>query len=135
MSQRYIRPKAHETDTRARGQVARAIPASWEYREPNGRDYGIDMIIELFESGKATGSYLLFQIKGTQAEVKTEESELTFDLPIQTLKYSEMFVTPVLLVICPVNADPPFFYYLWLQEYIRVILDHDKPKCRSHQKS
>ncbi len=116
----YIRPESHEIDTSARRQVPRVLPASWEHRELTGRDYGIDMSIELFKSGHATGSYLLFQIKGTKSDIENNINELKFDLPVRTLKYSELFISPLLLVICPVYIEPPVFYYLWLQEYIRL---------------
>jgi hypothetical protein len=135
MNTLHIRPEAHEVDTLARRQVPRALPASWEHRESTGRDYGIDMIVELFESGSATGAFLLFQIKGTQSEIDCDVSNLAFDVPVRTLNYSELFIAPILLVSCPVNTEPPVFYYLWLQEYIRIVLDHDNPSWRSNRRT
>jgi len=130
-----VRPEAHEIDTKARCMVPKALPSSWEHREHTGRDYGIDMTVELFKSGCATGRFLLFQIKGTKAKIDRKSKSLNFDIPVNTLRYSELFIVPLLLVICPVNAEKPIFYYLWLQEYIKIVLDHEKPFWRKNKKT
>lgn len=125
----YLLGLTHEIDTIARRRVPLAFPAEWEHRELTGRDYGIDMMIEIFSNGVATGRNLLLQIKGTTEDV-SKKNRICYDVPVKTLKYSEMFLTPVLLVICPVNDIQCEFYYLWLQEYIKVVLDHDNPNWR-----
>lgn len=127
-----VRPEAHEIETEARRMVPQALPSSWEYREHTGRDYGIDMTVELFESGRATGRFLLFQIKG-KAKIDRNAKSLNFDMPVNTLCHSELFIVPLLLVICPVNSRKPIFYYLWLQEYIKIVLDHKKPSWRQNK--
>ncbi len=134
MNKLNIRPESHEIDTFARRQVPRALPVSWEHRELTGRDYGIDMTIELFKSGNATGSFLLFQVKGTQCEIDSNKKELIFDLSVRNLRYSEFFIFPLLLVVCPVNNEPPGFYYLWLQEYIKIVLDYDNQNWRRNKR-
>lgn len=129
---RVVRIESHEVDTQARRIVPLLFPSSWEHREMTGIDYGIDMLIEIFQEGCATGNYLALQIKGT-AKVLEHEEKISFDVPIQTLLYSELFATPVLLVLCPVNNEKKIFYYLWLQEYIKVILDNKNPKWRNNK--
>jgi len=44
----YLLGLTHEIDTIARRRVPLAFPAEWEHRELTGRDYGIDMMIEIF---------------------------------------------------------------------------------------
>jgi len=127
----YVRPEAHEIGTVARRKVPLAFPASWEHRELTGRDYGIDMIIEVFKNGCATGNTLSLQIKGTTKNLKNAE-KIIFDLPVKTLLYSEMFIVPMLLIVCQTNDESNHFYYLWLQEYIRVVLNHDNQKWREN---
>src|SRR5262245_57429177 len=124
---RRIRDPNHEIDTAARRIVPSLLPRAWEHREPGGRDYGIDMQIELFADGEATGKTLLMQIKGTGNEIPTDLPAFPFDLKTQTLTYSELFAVPFLLAVCPVNSNPPRFFYVWLQEYIGVLLDEEKP--------
>lgn len=127
----YVRPESHEIDTLARRKVPLAFPAAWEHRELTGRDYGIDMIIEVFRDGVATGNSLSLQIKGTSKDIR-DVNRVMYDVPVNTLKYSEMFIAPVLLVVCPVEDGQNGFYYLWLQEYIKVVLDHDNPNWRQN---
>ncbi len=127
----YVRPESHEIDTLARRRVPLAFPVAWEHRELTGRDYGIDMIIEVFENGIATGNLLSLQIKGTSKNISIAE-KIIYDLPVRTLIYSDMFIAPVLLVLCPVNSQQKGFYYLWLQEYIRVILNRENPDWRKN---
>lgn len=128
----FLRPEAHEIDTLARRKVPLSFPDSWENREMTGTDYGIDMIIEIFKDGCATGSQLSLQIKGTKTPIFAGENVL-FDMPVNTLKYSEMFITPVLLALCPVDNCANGFYYLWLQEYIKIVLDQDSPNWRNNK--
>lgn len=125
-----IRTESHETDTAARAIVPTLIGANWEHRDVGGRDYGIDLQLELFNQGRATGNILLLQIKGTRKS--SDDSELYFDLPVKTLKYAELFAVPFVLVVCPVNAIPHRAYFCWLQEYVNVILDFDNPTWREN---
>lgn len=129
---KIVRPKAHEIDTLARRIVPLSFPKEWEHREITGTDYGIDMMIEIFKSGCATGNVLSLQIKGTTKNIK-QENKIAFDIPVTTLKYSELFLAPVLLVLCDVNNNNNGFYYLWLQEYIRVVLNFEKPNWRKNK--
>jgi len=64
-SPRRMRPRQHEIDTQARKIVPLGLPRQWEFRESTGRDYGIDMSVEIFEEGRPTGKILFLQIKGT----------------------------------------------------------------------
>lgn len=126
------RSKTHEIDTHARRIVPFLLPREWEHREPGGRDYGIDMQIELFTEGNATGQTLLLQIKGTEKHVEPKCGMIPFDLETQTLKYSELFSVPFLLIFCPVREKPEVSYFLWLQEYVSVVLDFEKPNWRQN---
>ncbi|KUO59798.1 MAG: hypothetical protein APF84_07700 [Gracilibacter sp. BRH_c7a] len=127
----FVRPESHEIDSLARRRVPSAIPPAWEQRELTGRDYGIDMLIELFKDGNATGDLLSLQIKGTSKKIINED-KIIFDVPVRTLIYSEMFMVPVLLVLCPVKSEQNEFYYLWLQEYIKIVLNHENLNWRNN---
>lgn len=129
----FVRPESHEIDSLARRRVPLAFPKGWEHRELTGRDYGIDMILEIFDNGIPTGKSLSLQIKGISVDVDESVQEIKFDIPVRTLLYSEMFISPVLLVICPVNQPEIKIFYLWLQEYIGVVLNHDHPTWRQNK--
>ncbi len=126
-----IRPESHETDTAARRIVPGLLPRAWEHREPGGPDYGVDMQVELFDGGRATGGTLLLQIKGTAKGID-ETGPILFDIPVRTLKYAEMFVVPFLCVLCPVDAVPHRAYFVWLQDHIKVALDAESPTWREN---
>jgi hypothetical protein len=132
---RVIRPESHEIDTAARREVPRALPRAWEHRETTGRDYGVDMQVELFSGGVALGTWLFLQVKGTTKVVGEVTEDLLFEAPVGLLRYAEKVPTPVLLALCPVDAQVPVFYYLWLQEYIRVVLDFDNESWRENIES
>ena len=128
----FMRPVAHEIDTAACRIVPAAFPRTWVNRDIGGRDYGIDMAIELFDQGRATGKMLLLQIKGTERDIEALDS-IDFDVPVNTLNYSELFIVPFLLIVCPVNSPQPRFFYVWLQEYIKVVLNFENPDWRENQ--
>jgi len=127
-----MRIQTHVVDTTARRLVPNIFPAEWEHRESTGRDYGIDMTIELFRNGQATGTSLLLQIKGTEKEIDNTMQLIPFDMPVQTLRYAEVFVVPVLLVFCPIHVSSTRCYYIWLQDYIKTVLDFEKAGWRKH---
>ena len=124
------RQEAHEVDTRAQAIVRASLPREWVPREMGGADYGIDLAVELFDAGAATGSYLFLQLKGTTEDLPDGEAVRFSDFPVKTLKYAELFEVPLLLAYCPVRAEPGRFRFIWLQEYIAVVLNHDNPAWR-----
>jgi|GEM_PF-1370092 len=129
-----MRINTHVIDTQARRLVPNVFPNEWEHREITGRDYGIDMEIELFEQGNPTGQILLLQIKGTTKTIPNGTKRyFSFSIETKTLKYAERFITPFLLIICPVNNKKIKAYYLWLQDYIKTYLDIDKVKWRNQK--
>lgn len=129
------RIKPHEVDTRARKMVPLAIPDEWEYREATGRDYGIDMEVELFNEGISIGQFIKVQIKGTEKDIVFKNGISSFNLPKKFLKYSERFITPIILAVCPVNVGNGMFYYIWVQEYINSVLNFEKPDWRTAKNS
>jgi len=111
--------------------VPHCLPDAWEPRLLSGRDYGLDMAVEVFDGGRPTGDLLFFQVKGTQRPIRERDHFIYVDVPTRTLHYAELFdAVPVLLAVCPTQAAAPLFYSLWIQEYIRVVLDIDRPNWR-----
>ena len=91
------------------------------------------MELEIFEEKNATGQVLLFQIKGTEKDIIFKDGLVSFDIPTKTLIYSERFVTPFILAVCPINHEKQIFYYLWIQEYIKSVLNFDNPDWRNNK--
>jgi hypothetical protein len=129
----FIKPEQHEISIAARKQFSAALPNGWEDRLDVGGDYGVDDHIEILNEGWSTGLLLLVQRKGVAELPEPETTSLTFKMPVRTLHYAELFSPSFILALVPVNAEEPGFYYLWLQEYIRVVLDHDNPSWRANK--
>jgi hypothetical protein len=129
--QTIARPTAHEIDTAAMKLVQHCLPDAWEPRVFCGRDFGLDIAVEVFDGGRPTGDLLFFHVKGTQRAIRERDLFVYVDVPVRTLRYAELFdAVPVLLALCPTQAVVPHFYSLWIQEYIRVVLDRDRPDWR-----
>jgi hypothetical protein len=127
------RPEQHAAETVARKAVVNALPAAWEPRDLTGRDYGIDLQVELFTDGEATGRALLLQIKAFSDVTASENGDWLVDVDVQLLRYAELFAVPLLLAAVHPIEQGAGFRYLWLQEYIRVVLDVEKPAWRDHK--
>lgn len=122
------RTRNHEIDTEACKIVTLKFDRDWEVRDITGRDFGVDKIVERFESGNATSELIMLQIKGTETEIDVKNPR--FSLPTKTLLYAEMFASPFLLVYCSIT-NPEQCYYVWLQEYIRVRLNFENKNWRN----
>jgi hypothetical protein len=125
---RVARDHNHEIDTEARRLLPLQFPAAWVLRDVV-QDYGIDLEVEPFEGGHSLGDLLLLQIKGYDGAIAAGNDH-TFVMRTNGLKYAQRFIVPALLVVQPLQGDKQA-RYLWLQEYTRLVLDHDKPNWRS----
>ena len=126
------RTREHIIETETRRIVPALLsPERFVERDQTERDYGIDLVVECFDEGEPTGAYLLFQLKGTDhLPPEQDVKSISFDAEVKHLRRAERFVTPILLIWCPVQAEPRRFWFLWLQEYIRVVLNNSKPEWR-----
>lgn len=130
------RTRQHEIETECRRIVTSLLPADrFVEREITERDYGIDLTVECFDNGEPSGLLLLLQLKGTDQTPPSEGVEPHFDIEVSWLLSAERSVIPVLLVWCPVKASPPVFWYLWVQEYIHIVLDYERPAWRNQKKT
>lgn len=129
------RGDTHVTETKSRRIVAALLPPDrFLERDQGERDYGIDLIVECFDEGEPSGAQLLIQLKGTTSPPPPPEAAtVPFDFPVDRLLRAERFSTPLLLVWVPVEAEPPCCWFLWIQEYIRVVLDFETPRWREQQ--
>lgn len=142
-----MRTLQHVTDTRAIKRILTALPDYWVIRELTERDYGIDLFVEIFEhSGvdvhgnhtySSTGSVFHAQVKGTNSPVSfRSDGRISFQLSKKAMLYAETFSTPFILLIADLSNDHAEIYFLWIQRYIRDVLDCSTPDWRTmEQKS
>ena len=124
------RTREHIIDEKACRIVEKKFVDEWIIRDLTGRDYGIDKVCERFEKESAAGDILFLQVKGTGRHI--DPNNPRFSIKVETLQYSELFAVPFILVFCETTGAETC-YYLWLQEYIRIVLDHKKPEWRKHK--
>jgi hypothetical protein len=126
------RTREHVIETLTRRIVPSVLPPDqFVERDQTERDYGVDLTLECFRDGHPTGSLLMLQLKGTDDPAPTDEARsIPFNMKVRSLIRAERFITPILLVWCPVQENSPAFWYVWLQEYIAVALDGKNPGWR-----
>jgi hypothetical protein len=137
-----MRTVQHVTDTRAIKRILTALPDHWVIRELTERDYGIDLFVEIFEQSgvdahghdtySSTGSVFHAQVKGTNSPVSfRNDGQISFQLSKKAMLYAETFSTPFILLKADLSNDHAESYFLWIQRYIRDVLDCSTPEWRT----
>lgn len=135
-----MRTKNHVIDSKAVKTVIASLPDHWVVRELTERDYGIDMMVEIFVSGPtdsqgneayaASGAVFHVQIKGTEEPLRAVAGgTINYCMKKKGLVYAERFATLFFLLRVSV-ADPGEIYFLWIQRYIRSYMDIQDPDWR-----
>lgn len=115
-------------------------------RELTERDYGIDLMVEVFvlglkdKKGKdvfdSSGAIFHIQIKGTSKELKVSDlGTVNYSLDKSSLKYMEKFSVPFFLFRLDVASDSNKCYFVWIQRYIKDVLDIEEPFWRESIKN
>lgn len=139
-----MRTYQHVIDTRAIKRVLELIPHHWVIRELTERDYGIDLIVEIFEetgtdshSNKifdSTGAVFHIQVKGTDLKLNaTSNGTFSYSMSKNALSYAESFSTPFFLFRVDVSTDDAKSYFIWTQRYIKDVLDLHKVSWRTDE--
>lgn len=135
------RSLTHVIDTRAVKAVICAIPNHWVVRELTERDYGINLMVEIFERAgqdargletfETADGLFHIQIKGNSTPIKvTKKGYVSQFLTKAFLKYVESFSVPSFLFCVDLSKDHVKIYTLPLQRYIRNKLDNSDPQWR-----
>ena len=136
-----MRTYEHVIDTKALKNTLKSIPDHWVVRDLSERDYGIDLMMEIFsKSGvdrhghpiyEATGRNCYLQVKGVNKELTFNRNKtVSFGVDKKALLYVEKFATPFILVrVCTLEKKEAV-YYVWLQRYILEVLDKKTPDWR-----
>lgn len=123
------RSATHVIDTRAVRTVIKDLPDSWLVRGLEERDYGIDLMLEIFDGRYPTGHLVLAQIKGRNSDFGDPVKLTAF--PVRTLLYAELFVQPFFAFYSSLTTNTT--YFVWLQKYIQAKLDHESPGWRNQK--
>jgi hypothetical protein len=135
----------HIIDTMAIKATLNSIPHHWVVRDLSERDYGIDMMTEIFRKDgsnkydhdfyEATGEICYLQLKGTSSGFEyNDDNTLSYSLDKKTLLYVEKFSTPFILLRVSVAEGQEKIHFVWLQRYIMEVLDFQIPDWRELQR-
>jgi len=96
-----------------------------------GKDYGIDLEIELVENEIVTGRILKVQVKAI-SKYEIIDARIKFSIKKDFLKYCSECRVPIILVLIDTKREIGF--YLWVQEYLkRQNFDLNKGKYKTIQ--
>lgn len=122
------RVDSHRTDTEAFRKLLNHLHVDWIVRSMEERDYGIDLQLEIFDGYNPTGSLIFGQLKGTKKSFSEEKS---FQFPVKTLLYAELFSTPFFLFRTSTSDNKTRF--IWLQKFIETKLSDASPEWRKQK--
>ena len=127
------RKNPHRIESKSRDMVAMKIDYSNSAdaltRTLSERDYGIDLLVELFDNGIPTGKIAFLQIKGTQSKIEKLKNYNFVSCPgisRSSLDYVKQNRIPFILIYASIN-NPMCFYYIDLQSCIATLINKLKP--------
>lgn len=132
------RTSSHVIETNSINMIKNKIDAFYQNgdalaRNWTERDYGIDLVIELFDNGIPTGKLAFLQVKGTQKTIeklKRSDEVSCPNISMSSLDYAKQNRIPFILIYASIAA-PECFYYIDLQSIIGTLTqkdDSEKPQ-------
>ena len=98
----------HNREERSRRYFERQLPGDWASHRP-GNDYGIDIHVDIFENGNATGLELIVQLKATD-EADDGDTERV-RIPVRSYNYL-MHRTEVAMLVRYIDDDEEAYWIL-----------------------
>src|SRR5262245_13461857 len=114
-----LRPRQHVLENETLNFVKQILPTEWIVSD-GGKDYGIDLVVEIVENEQVTGAHFLMQLKGTD-EINIQKDEyIVHSCKVSTLKYFLERPEPVIYLVY--DAKDKVGYWIWIQDFIRNTL-------------
>jgi len=122
------RTETHRTETKAVRHIISTISSNWLIRSLDERDYGIDLMFEIFGDRYPTGRIAFVQSKGTKKNFsynKRGEAILN-EFPVKTIAYALRLIDPLFVFYTSLADSKTMF--IWLQHYTDTKLADTTPK-------
>lgn len=121
----------HRTETQAVRCIINEISVDWLIRGMEERDYGVDLMFELFNERFPTGRIAFIQSKGTQDEIcPNNDGDIVLSgFPSKTVAYSLRLSEPFFVFYTSVTTKTT--YFVWLQMYAKTKLSQTNPDWRT----
>jgi len=124
MSRFPQRPRSHELKTWAEKQFFPSLlPSAWSTINLLD-DYGIDLTVEIFTQGSATGLCFAVQLKAA-TRLRHKRGHVPVRMRVSTLNYQLQYALPVLIVACDRQQETA--YWIWAREYTEQQLEKTCP--------
>jgi hypothetical protein len=116
------RPRQHTLEALSERYVKSILPPEW-IAQRTEQDYGLDLQVEIVKDEHVTGAHFTIQLKATDQLKVRKKSYIAHSCETSTLRY---FLERSELVIYLVyDAQNLVGYWIWIQDYIRQVLDTD----------
>lgn len=122
MSTPPLRTQSHRIETRAVRAAISQMSADWLVRSLDDRDYGIDLLLELFSSDNhPSGVFVHVQSKGIEGDFQRLADEtIKLNFPVRTVLYAQKAHAPFFVFHTSLATGETMF--LWLQKHIKFAL-------------
>lgn len=127
------RAENHRTETIAVRQIISQISPDWLIRSMDERDYGIDLMIEVFNARFPTGRIAFVQSKGTAGtfQRRSDNCIVLNDFPVKTIEYALRLSAPFFVFHTSISSSETVF--VWLQCYALTQLGATTPNWREQE--
>lgn len=127
------RTEPHRTENKAIRHILNSISEDWLIRGLDERDYGIDLMFEVFNGKHATGRMAFVESKGTEEKFKkNDQGEIILNgFPTKTINYALKIRTPFFAFYTS-NATRET-YFIWLQRYAITKLSQATSKWKEQE--
>lgn len=122
------RPYAHEIETLSKALLLDFF-SIWVCNELLS-DYGLDFAITIVENETISTNNFFVRLKGTNS-IKILKDFVNYDLGTRYLKLYKENVIPIILILFDITSKQG--YWIIMQEYIREILEPNKPNWENLQ--
>lgn len=113
------RPRSHQIENISRAKLYDIIPDGWVIRNITD-DYGIDVLVEIFQNEKSTGKLFCIQLKSTDKDIYGTDTELRIE--VKHLEYYKSLDLPVIILYYSVKKN--IYWGLWVNsEDVDRIID------------
>jgi hypothetical protein len=122
----------HRVETKAVRQIICGLPPDWLIRNMDERDYGIDLMFEVFNTSFPTGRIAFVQSKGTEKAFTIKNDSIVLnDFPVKTIEYALRLSSPFFIFYTSLSSNETVF--VWLQRYALTELSATTPKWRDRE--
>lgn len=119
MSKQFpVRSASHQLEEASERVFRNSLPRDWTC-ERSQHDYGIDLRVDLFDDGRATGLELLVQLKSSEEP----SGEVVETVRLRTATYNYLWAKLQVVMLVKYVEKAGEAYWLWLRDVVKPPAD------------